>query len=395
MDAVFLALAACELALFVGVYLLGAGYVRRGLRAGGHACDRPVPPVPRFTPAAAALIVPCTGDTPQMRRALGTLLAQDYPGLRVVFAVAGADDPAAAAITELIREAPAARLVIAGQATGRGQKNHNLLAAVAALDGAADIFVFCDSTHLARPDLVARLAAPLALGRARLTAGFHQIVPGDDSLPVLAMAWTVLAVHLLQAAPFLSQPWGGAMAMTRATFEENRVADLWARTVVDDIVLVPHLARRKIRCLPVAEACLDTPLSGFTGRAWRAWWFRQLQYLKFCMPPLWAAANLGIVALAAPLVLAPAYLAAACLGLAGAAMGAAGAAHILALFWLMNAYRRLVPGKPKFFAFIAAGLAFLGGTAWLYARTWTTNVMTWRDIAYEVARGGVVKRVIR
>jgi len=395
MDAVFFALAACELALFAGVYLLGAGYVRRGLRATGHAGDGPVPPVPPFSPVPAALIVPCTGDTPQMRQALGTLLAQDYPGLRIVFAVAGEGDPAAAAIAGLIRDEPRARLVIAGQAVACGQKNHNLLAAVSALGSEADIFVFCDSTHLARADLVARLAAPLALGQAKLAAGFHQIVPGDDSLPVLAMAWTVLAVHMLQAAPFLSQPWGGAMAVTRATFEENAVADLWSRTIVDDIVLVPHLLRKGIRCLPVAEVCLDTLLTGFTGRAWRAWWFRQLQYLKFCTPPLWAAANLGILALAAPLVLAPAYLLAACLGLAGPAMGAAGAGHLAALCLLMNAYRPLVPGKPKFFAFIKAGFAFLGATAWLYAKTWTTNVMSWRGIAYEVAWGGVVKRVIR
>jgi apolipoprotein N-acyltransferase len=113
------------------------------------------------------------------------------------------------------------------------------------------------------------------------------------------------------------------------------------------------------------------------------------------MTPLWAVANLGIVALTVPLVLAPAFVVAACLGLASPAMGAAGAGHLAALCWLMNAYRPLVPGKPRFFIFIAAGFAFLGGTAWLYAKTWTTNVMTWRGIAYEVALGGRVKRVIR
>jgi hypothetical protein len=391
MNAVFLALVACELTLFAGVYLLGAGYVRRGMRAPG-AGETPLPAVPAVP---AALIVPCTGDSPLMRRSLGTLLAQDYPGLRVVFAVSHEGDPAAAAIAELIRNEPRASLVTAGYATACCQKNHNLLAAVAALGDEADIFVFCDSTHLARPDLAARLAAPLARGQAKLTSGFHQIVPGEASLPLLTMAWTVLAVHMLQAAPFLSQPWGGAMAVTRATFEENGVAELWSRSIVDDFMLGPRLLQKGVRCLPVAEACLDTPLSVYSWRVWRDWWFRQLQYLKFCLPPLWAVTNLGILALAAPVVLAPAYILAACLGLASPALGLAGAGHLAALCLLMNAYRPLVPGKPKFFAFIAAGFAFLGGTAWLYAKTWTTNVMTWRDIAYEVALGGGVKRVIR
>ncbi|MBF0480151.1 MAG: glycosyltransferase family 2 protein [Desulfovibrionaceae bacterium] len=391
MDAVFFALAACELALFAGVYLLGARYVRRGMRAPFP----PIPPVPVFPPVKAALIVPCTGDSPHMRRCLGTLLSQDYPGLRCVFAVESESDPAAAAIAALIRDRPGARLVFAGPATASCQKNHNLLAAVAAVRDEAEIYVFCDSTHLARPDLASRLAAPLALGQARLTSGFHQVMPGDESLPVLAMAWTVLAVHMLQAAPFLSQPWGGAMAVTRATFEENGVAALWSRTIVDDFMLGPRLLKKNIRCRPVAEACLDTPLSGYTGKAWRAWWFRQLQYLKFCMPLLWVATGLGILALAAPLVLAPAYLVAAVLGLARPGLGAAGAGHILALCLLMHAYRPLVPGKPKWFAFTLAGFVFLGATAWLYAKTWTTNVMTWRDIAYEVEPGGRVKRVMR
>jgi ceramide glucosyltransferase len=388
LDAAFFALAACELLLFAGVYLLGAGYVRRGMRA-AEAPPAPAPAVP------AALLVPCTGDSPAMRLALATLLAQDYPGLHVVFAVSHQGDPAAAVISGLIRGNPRASLVTAGFATASCQKNHNLLAALAAVPEEAEILIFCDSTHQARPDLCARLAGPLARGRARLASGFHQVVPGDGGPAELAMAWTVLAVHMLQAAPFLSQPWGGAMAVTRKDFTDNRIAELWSDSVVDDFTLGPVFLKQGARCLPVAEACLDTHLGAYSFAVWQGWWFRQLQYLKFCIPPLWVATALGMVALAAPLVLAPLYVLAWLCGLAGAGMALAGAGHLAALCALMAAYRPLVPGRPGLFAFIRAGFTFLAGTALLYAKTWTTNVMTWREISYEVALGGKVKRVIR
>ena len=386
MKTFFVAVALAELVMLLALYLSGKAHVLAGA---GRPYQRPamLPGEPR-----AAMIIAVTGDSPAMRAGLASLLAQDYPNLRYVLVTQDEIDIAVPFIRDLIGVRADAVHLVSGRASTCGQKNHNLLAGVAHVGDEPEILIFCDSAHVARPDLARLLVEPLADGRAMLSGGYHRVEPLDERVPTLGMVNVNIALHSLQS--IIPLPWGGAMAVGRKTFEEHGVARIWAENIVDDFSLGPHLAKRGIRMRTVAEACLSTPLSDVALGGFRDWLVRQLLYLKFCTPEIW----LGSIA-AVALFLAPPLLAV--LGLIGVfperafAWWLAGAAAYLAGLTAVGlAFRRLSPRKVRAWAWTKGFFATLLMTAWCYFITWPTFTMRWRGIAYRVTWGGRVVEVL-
>lgn len=389
MEILFILSAGMELLLLTALFLLGRKHVLAGIRA---PWTRPA--VTRDLPRAA-LIVPITGDTPAVRAGLASLLAQDYPGLEVVLVTCDAADPASALADGLSRGRGNVRHIQSGPATTSGQKNHNLLAGVAAVGKRADVYVFCDASHLARPDLARLLVEPLADGRAVLSGGFHRVVPGDAAQGTLGMLMVCMALHCLQPVRPITQPWGGAMAILRHVFEQHGVDRVWNENIVDDFSLGPHLAKRGIRTWPVALACLDTPLAGVPFGLWLGWFTRQLLYLKFCTPIQWVAALPVVWCMAAPPVLAVAGVLGALLGLLPGWWLAAGTAYLAAFSAMGLVFRTLSPRPVPALDWIRAFFVTFFLTVWCYGVTWTTFTMSWRGISYRVAWGGRVVEVLR
>jgi ceramide glucosyltransferase len=393
MDALILASMALELLLLLGLFGHSRSHVRQGFP--GRSLEAPAGGAAGATWPRAALIVPLTGDTPEMRASLQSLLSQDYPDLEVILVTREAGDPATPLVQELLAGHPRARHVLSGPATTCSQKNHNLLAGVAVLDDAVEILAFGDSTHLAPPDLLRRLIRPLAAGPAVVTTGYHRIAARDLGLATLEKLQLVLALHLLQGVPQLAQPWGGATAIRRLVFEAQGIRRLWSQTVVDDVTLAARLRQKGIRVQAVATAILTTPLAGQSAADLEAWLLRQLLYLKYCLPGTWlAAAPLGCL-LAAPPLLA----AAACLGWVLGLVpgpGALAAAAFLALLTALGArYRTLVPQRLPLGPWLRAFYGTLGLVSRSYFRTWATDTIAWRGLSYRVGWGGQVREISR
>ncbi len=135
-----------------------------------------------------ALIVPLTGNSPEMEAALESLLNQPYPNYETVLVTRDLEDPATPLVRALLARHPHSRHIVSGPAAGCSQKNHNILAGVGALDDSVEILVFCDSTHQAQPNFLRELIHPLVTGAASLTSGFHRIIPGDARVPTLGTA---------------------------------------------------------------------------------------------------------------------------------------------------------------------------------------------------------------
>lgn len=375
---------AAQLVVLAALFLLGRKHVRGG--------DGPEP-LPQACPRAA-VIVPVTGDTPGMREAVASLIDQDYPDFLAVFVVADASDPAADLVAGVAGTDPRVQVVVAGPAERCGQKNHNILAGLRAAH-TADVFVFCDSTHVADRHFVTNLVAPIARGDAPMTSGFHKVVPGDGATATVGMAVTCLALHLLQPIRAITQPWGGAMAVSRPAFDRFGLAKLWGQNIVDDFSMGPHLHTFGVAAWPVAAACLHTPLQKVSLARWDDWLTRQLLYLKFCIPPGWIVSIAAVLLLAAPPVAAVAMLAAWAFG-AGCGAGAAWSAVYLAAFaGLGLCFRSLSPRRVGVLAWLRGYAATFLMLGWCFGRTFTTNTMSWRGIRYKVGWGGVVMRVIR
>lgn len=382
-----------ELLALWGIFLLGAGHVRKSLA--GRSSSLSTSPDESYSEyPSVAVIVPLTGNSPGMRLCLESLLDQQYPNYEIIFVTRDQEDPATALLQDLLAHRPRARQVISGPAQHCGQKNHNLLAGVAAAAEAAKIFVFCDSTHLAPPDFLYQLIRPLIKGDADLTTGFHRIVPGDFNLPTLGMVWTVLAIHLLQGITFLTQPWGGAVAMPRRLFEAQAVGRRWAETVVDDISLVLQLRRAGIKVKPVAAATLITPWAGQSWTDLINWLTRQLLYVKFCLPGTWVVSAVAAYLLVGPVLLAGAIILAGLGGLVNLSWLGVAVSFGVGLTMIGSYFRPLIPSPIPWRSWIMAFYAFLFVASWCYCKTWGTNIIAWRGISYRVTWGGKVKEVI-
>lgn len=342
-----------------------------------------------------AVIVPVSGGNPFMEPALRSLAEQNYPAFTLYLVTAATDDPACALIDSLRRQYACIEHVVAGHTSGRGQKNHNLLAGVRAAGEDVDAYVFCDSTHIAREDFLRCLVYPLAKSEAAFTTGYHEVEPRDQRIVTLAYALSVLFMHFMQGLPGLTQPWGGAMAMNRHAFEHYRIANLWAANVVDDCSLAALLAREGAHVSLCPGAILRTFAAAHSLPVWRAWLGRQILFLKFCMPGEWLSLGFVCLMLAVP----PLWFAYACLmglfGLGGDMAPFLALCWFCVLGWIVGSWRHFLPRLPAIsywlWAFFCATYMFL----WVYLATLGSRILIWNNIAYKVGKGGNVEKVTR
>lgn len=338
-----------------------------------------------------AMIVPVGGNSPHMTSALTSLLTQDYPDYLPVFVTESADEPAAACIRKLQNDFPALRHVVAGHAKRCGQKNHNTLAGVASITNEKiDILTFCDSTHLATPDFLRLLVAPISEGKSDFSTGYHCVEHFDEKWTTLAYTASVLLMRLLQGLSRFTQPWGGAMAIRYTAFKREQVDILWASSVVDDCSLAALLLQRKIPVSLCAAALLRTVAREHPIRVWQDWMERQILFLKFCIPAQWKLLGVLVVCMAFPPIFASvAFLG----GLFGIGTGAAVALSLcwLACFWCEMSYLRgLLEKDCSHIRFVGAFLLACGMFAKVYVGTIRAHSIIWQGKEYHVGDNGKI-----
>ena len=275
----------------------------------------------RYVPKTA-VIIPCKGLEPDFEENIIAYLAQDYRHYELIFVTESESDPAYPALKRILEDSNrSAWLITAGEAQNRGQKVHNLCAALDALnavDRKTEVLVFADSD--ARPDAnwLQELVTPLADPRVAATTGFRWYLPltakaRRNFWAYLLSAWNAGALSLLGERSAFA--WGGATAINRDTFEELRIKENWeAGAVSDDYVLSrtiqAHSSRLRIKfvpqCLVPSEAQTSwRELLEFTARqmtitrvyAPRVWWLTAITHtlFNFTFWGGWLALAFGIV----------------------------------------------------------------------------------------------------
>lgn len=341
-----------------------------------------------------ALIVPLTGDSPEMPAALVSLLTQPYPNYEIILVTRDLEDPATSLVRGLLRHHPNGRHIVSGPAAGCSQKNHNILAGIGALDDSVEILAFCDSTHQAPPNFLRDLIHPLVTGAAVLTSGFHRIIPGDARVATLGRLQTVLTLHLLHGFAAIALPWGGATAMLRSTFHDYGIAGVLGGNVLDDFPLGQRLLRFGIRTTPVATAILNTHLAGQTLDGWHTWLTRQILYAKYCLPLTWLAAALVVWLLAGPILFAVLAGLGGMVGLVSPHLALAGLGFLLALTAIGAWCRSLVPHRVPLGPWLLGFYANIFMACWCYIKSWGTDTIAWSGTSYRVAWGGRVREII-
>ena len=326
-----------------------------------------------------------------MEAALRSLLEQDYPRYEVVFVTAEADDPAVPYLQTLVKEFCHSRHVTAGRASHCGQKNYNALRGIAALGHDVDIYAFCDSTHTAPRDFLHALVRPVVVGEAAFSTGYHAVDALDDQAVTLGYQITVIFMRLLQTVSVFTQPWGGAMSISRPAFERYRIEELWAVNVVDDCSLAGLLMARRgcVRLCPTA--LLRTPAAAHVWEHWVAWFDRQILFLKFCTPVIWYLAGLGLLLFFVPTLFSLAVLVFwpvfDCVPVWSAL---AATAHLFFLLYFALALRKFSARRVPALAWLRAFALNYWLLGWVYVRSIPCRHLHWHDTTYHVGAGGRV-----
>ncbi|MCS6892177.1 MAG: glycosyltransferase [Rhodovarius sp.] len=172
-------------------------------------------------------------------------------------------------------------VVVAGRARERGQKCHNLLAALDAVPGDASAVVLLDADILPQPWWLAALVGPVLRGSHQIAGGYRWPVPDPDRPLAQGVAWLDRAVALLPKPRWLGIAWGGSLALAPAILP--LVKQVFERAVSDDLMLARRARQQGLGFVIRGAVLLPSPL----GAGAFAFWARQLRVTRLHHRPLW------------------------------------------------------------------------------------------------------------
>jgi hypothetical protein len=269
----------------------------------------PLPPA-QETPRVA-LLVAIKGVSDTTPRFLEVLCHQQYPAYRVVFTLESTSDPALGLIEDTRERLAGSRsveIVIAGLATKRAQKVHNLLAALGTLEDEDRIVVFADADILPSETWLSQLIRPVAIGEVPASSGYRWQLPTDTHWPSLIVAAADLSVATAARSARWNLGWAGSLAIDRATLNQIDLPKVWERAASDDLTLTAALRVRGLKINAPLHVLVPSPVAYDWGDLFQ---FARRQYLllRTYAPRHWFLAGwtLCLPALAAMIALREAF----------------------------------------------------------------------------------------
>jgi cellulose synthase/poly-beta-1,6-N-acetylglucosamine synthase-like glycosyltransferase len=308
------------------------------------------PPLEGNADTPAVLIIPVRGVPGHLDAMWQGICAQTYCSLRVIFAVESTDDPAYAAVRAL-RGGPAVEIVVAGPTGLRGQKVHNMLAALRTLQPGDDIVVFADADIVPKPDWLARLIRALDDDGANMVSGYRWSYATDNRWATAFVCVINSSVATAARRSAWNIAWGGSMVLRRQTVEALDLERCWGRAVLDDLPLSRAVKEAGIGLRSPRDTLVPGPVS-FSWKDAIAFGRRQYLFVRMHAPLQWVmaagATTLPLIGWAVALPLA--------FGGDGYAIGAIVSANVLDQ--VRATLRQRVPRKLW-------GTSITGRTAWL------------------------------
>lgn len=239
------------------------------------------------TDGRVALILPLTGQVPGLEALFAALAKQTLRPARLIVAVESAADPAAARATACAALLPCPmEIIVAGQAERCGQKNLNLLAALARIEPGDEAVITLDADIRPQPWWLSALASPILRGEADVTTGYRWPVPGGG---VAAALWTAFdrGFGMLPKPVSAGIAWGGSIAMAPAAIARMDLPRRIGATLSDDLVIGQAAVACGLRFINRRAVLPGTPMEG-PGGAVLGFARRQFQLMHVYTPRLWA-----------------------------------------------------------------------------------------------------------
>ncbi len=248
------------------------------------------PPSSQDETPSVTLFVPCCGAEEGLAANLKALSLQDYPGLRICYVVESRDDGAVPIIEgQEGQQEKGGEIVVAGAAEGRGQKVHNLLAALDEVEP-TEVWAFADSDGRPDPQWLRRLVAALAQPGVGVASTYRFYVPEPASFATLLRSvWNASVLSLLGEHD-RNFAWGGGMAIRRDVFDRAGVRDAWSGALSDDYALTHAVRRSGLKVTFVPNSLVPSYGSVGIGEL-LSWITRQIKITRVYWPALfWAGA---------------------------------------------------------------------------------------------------------
>lgn len=248
-----------------------------------------VRPASRRCQGAVTLILPLAGHTPALEALFRALAAQTLRPRRLIVAVEGPADPAAAQARSLAALLPfPLQLAFAGHSRTRSHKCTNLIAAFRLLDQDDAAAVMFDADILPQSWWLSTLASPALEGSWDLVTGYRWPLTAGAGVLAHYLAWLDRGFAVLPKFQASAFAWGGSLAFSRKALAVLDVARILDRVLSDDLAIGTAARRAGLRVLTRRVLLLPTPHEGEVAPFMR----RQMRIVHLYRPLLFRASLL-------------------------------------------------------------------------------------------------------
>lgn len=343
----------------------------------------------RFTPRdlpAATILKPLCGAEPETYECLRSFCDQAYPEFQVVFGVSDSNDPAVAIVDRLKREFPQRDLQIVADRRqhGSSRKVSNLINMMSR--ARHEFLVLSDSDVRVNRDYLAKVVAPLLDGGVGIVTCAYQGSPRQGLWSLLGSLfineWFMPSVRVAAMSGSRAFAFGSTIAIRRQVLTDIGGFMSIANQLADDYRLGESTRRLGLRTVlseVVVDVCVAEPSFAELVRH-ELRWLRTIRALR----PL--GYGLSFVTFGVPVAALGAVL-------AGGAAPAVGMLAVTAIARLLLHVSVRRPGSTsmQLAALPLRDLLSLGLWAWSFV----TRSVHWREDHYHVTRDGSVQPVVR
>jgi ceramide glucosyltransferase len=340
---------------------------------------------PRDAPPVT-ILKPLCGDEPETYECLRSFCDQAYPEFQVVFGVCDSQDPALPIVERLRREFPHRDLglVIDRRQHGSNRKVSNLINMMPLVRH--DFLVLSDSDVRVRPDYLAKVVAPLHDSSVGIVTCAYHGNPQQGLWPLLGSLfineWFMPSVRVAAMAGSRSFAFGATIAVRRDVLASIGGFMSIANQLADDYrlgELTRRLGLRTILSEVVVETCVAELSFGDLVRH-ELRWLRTIRALR----PL--GYGFSFVTFGVPVAALGALM-------AGGAAPAVGALTVTALARVVLHLLTRKQGSTPFQFAILPLRDVLSLSLWAWS--FVTRHVRWREDSYRVTRDGSVQPVVR
>jgi ceramide glucosyltransferase len=237
-----------------------------------------------------AVILPIKGVDDDTHANIHSLLYQDYPEYRLIFAVESDDDPVLNMLEKIATEDSRIEIVVSGIAASRGQKVHNQLAAVSRTTENDEVLAFVDADARPNRQWLRALVAPLTREEIGATTGYRYYVPVTEHTANKIVSILNAQVAALFGPYRRTLAWGGSMAIRRTDFYGFGLNTMWQHALSDDYVLSYCVKQKKKSKIHFVAQCLVASQANFNWASLFEFAVRQYRITKVCAPVVWLTA---------------------------------------------------------------------------------------------------------